>query len=226
MFVACFIVQVVQQVAGHSEAVVLDHLLPNTQYQLTVTAVVSGHRYKSRQVIFKTLELSKGGSGDSMAPHSGHNFGDFSDSAFTTTTGSPPNATTRELPTIRGVEVGIVVLVLIVWAGAIALFFNRWGKIRMLLPYQPDYKQEQLKVPGTGVCTGSACNGQHSHQLEDAESVSSRRQITQGYIELLQKIQDDFVDEENTNESCTCESYKGNVQSKGINCSAFLCTNA
>lgn len=66
---------------------------------------------------------------------------------------------------IRGVEVGIVVLVLIVWAGAIALFFNRWGKIRMLLPYQPDYKQEQLKVPGTGVCSGSNCNGQHSHQV-------------------------------------------------------------
>lgn len=41
-----------------------------------------------------------------------------------------------------------------VWVGAIALFFNRWGKIRMLLPYQPDYK-EQLKVPGTGVCTSS-----------------------------------------------------------------------
>lgn len=66
---------------------------------------------------------------------------------------------------VRGVEVGIVVLVLIVWAGAIALFFNRWGKIRMLLPYQPDYKQEQLKVPGTGVCSSGTCNGQHSHQV-------------------------------------------------------------
>lgn len=62
-------------------------------------------------------------------------------------------------------EVGIVLIVLMVWAGAIALFFNRWGKIRMLLPYQPDYKHEQLKVPGTGVCTGSGCNGQHSHQV-------------------------------------------------------------
>lgn len=68
-------------------------------------------------------------------------------------------------PQIRGVEVGIVVIVLMVWAGAIALFFNRWGKIRMLLPYQPDYKQEQLKVPGTGVCSSGACNGQHSHQV-------------------------------------------------------------
>lgn len=54
---------------------------------------------------------------------------------------------------------------LLVWAGAIALFFNRWGKIRMLLPYQPDYKQEQLKVPGTGVCSAGTCNGQHSHQV-------------------------------------------------------------
>lgn len=65
---------------------------------------------------------------------------------------------------VRGVEVGIVLLVMFVWIGAIALFFNRWGKIRMLLPYQPDYKQEQLKVPGTGVCTGQ-CNGQHAHQV-------------------------------------------------------------
>lgn len=65
---------------------------------------------------------------------------------------------------VRGVEVGIVVLVLIFWAGAIALFFNRWGKIRMLLPYQPDYK-EQLKVPGTGVCAAAnAAYTQHPTQ--------------------------------------------------------------
>lgn len=62
-------------------------------------------------------------------------------------------------------------LVLIVWAGAIALFFNRWGKIRMLLPYQPDYKQEQLKVPGTGVCSSSGCNGQHSHQVSRTKKI-------------------------------------------------------
>ncbi len=42
-----------------------------------------------------------------------------------------------------------------VWVGAIILFFNRWGKIRMLIPYQPDYKETQLKVPGTGVCSNS-----------------------------------------------------------------------
>lgn len=47
-----------------------------------------------------------------------------------------------------------------VWVGAIALFFNRWGKIRMLLPYQPDYK-EQLKVPGTGA--GNSVNSAYNH---------------------------------------------------------------
>lgn len=56
---------------------------------------------------------------------------------------------------VRGIEVTIVVLVLMVWVGAIILFFNRWGKIRMLIPYQPDYKETQLKVPGTGACSSS-----------------------------------------------------------------------
>lgn len=55
-------------------------------------------------------------------------------------------------------EIGIVLLVLAVWVAAIALFFNRWGKIRMLLPYQPDYK-EQLKVPGTAACAAAAASG-------------------------------------------------------------------
>lgn len=60
---------------------------------------------------------------------------------------------------MRGVEIGIVLIVLVVWIAAIALFFNRWGKIRMLLPYQPDYKQEQLKVPGTAACAAAVATG-------------------------------------------------------------------
>jgi hypothetical protein len=52
-----------------------------------------------------------------------------------------------------------VLLVLLVWVAAIVLFFNRWGKIRMLLPYQPDYKQEQLKVPGTAACAAAVASG-------------------------------------------------------------------
>lgn len=64
---------------------------------------------------------------------------------------------------VRGVEIGIVLLVLFVWACAIALFFNRWGKIRMLLPYQPEYKRDQLKVPGTGAT--NTCHIHHSNQV-------------------------------------------------------------
>ncbi|XP_051156906.1 uncharacterized protein LOC127278959 isoform X7 [Leptopilina boulardi] len=143
--------RVVAVVAGNSEAVTLSGLRADTQYQLVVTAVRGGKRYKSRPIVFRTLEPPK------TSPQQ---------DASVTGIPSPPSA--QQPPTyiqIRGVEVGIVVLVLIVWAGAIALFFNRWGKIRMLLPYQPDYKQEQLKVPGTGVCSSSnAAYNQHSSQ--------------------------------------------------------------
>ncbi|XP_035738922.1 uncharacterized protein LOC118448998 isoform X1 [Vespa mandarinia] len=43
---------------------------------------------------------------------------------------------------VRAEEALIVVLVLVLWVAAIALFFNRWGKIRMLEPYQPKFQQQ------------------------------------------------------------------------------------
>ncbi|XP_046810382.1 uncharacterized protein LOC111687185 isoform X8 [Lucilia cuprina] len=178
--------RVVQNVAGNSEAIILDRLTPGTQYSIGVTAVWLGKKYRSRQVIFRTLDLPKAftqdltnaGSGPNggmslggATNFSGHSSANGSEDGVTSTaTNSLSHGTHRELPTIRGVEIGIVLIVLMVWAGAIALFFNRWGKIRMLLPYQPDYKHEQLKVPGTGVCSGGVCNGQHSHQKSFAEN--------------------------------------------------------
>ncbi|XP_061387736.1 uncharacterized protein LOC133322796 [Musca vetustissima] len=199
--------RVMQDVAGNSEAIILDRLTPGTQYSIVVSAVWLGKKYRSRQVIFRTLgklmyanrasgiwlyvylppkpyaqqdsgggDIGSGGivgSSNSIGGSSvnrGSSNGNGSGSAYnedgvtSTATNSLSHGTHRELPTIRGVEIGIVLIVLMVWAGAIALFFNRWGKIRMLLPYQPDYKHEQLKVPGTGVCSGGVCNGQHSHQ--------------------------------------------------------------
>lgn len=44
---------------------------------------------------------------------------------------------------VRAEEALIVVFVLVLWVAAIALFFNRWGKIRMLEPYQPKFQQQQ-----------------------------------------------------------------------------------
>ena len=38
---------------------------------------------------------------------------------------------------VRGEELGIVLVVLFLWAAAIALFINRWGKIRLMEPYHP-----------------------------------------------------------------------------------------
>uniref|UniRef100_A0A1B0BGE4 Fibronectin type III domain-containing protein n=1 Tax=Glossina palpalis gambiensis TaxID=67801 RepID=A0A1B0BGE4_9MUSC len=181
---------VMQDVAGNSEAIVLDRLSPGTQYSITVTAIWMGKKYRSRQIVFRTLDLPKPlsqqdllANGMVFTPSTGVGFGgnpnngrppgisngsetsgDDDAGITSTVTNTLSHGTHRELPTIRGVEIGIVLIVLMVWAGAIALFFNRWGKIRMLLPYQPDYKHEQLKVPGTGVCSGGVCNGQHSHQ--------------------------------------------------------------
>ncbi|KRF79200.1 uncharacterized protein Dvir_GJ21103, isoform D [Drosophila virilis] len=181
--------RVVQDVAGNSEAIVLDRLLPSTQYSLSVTAIWMGKKYRSRgQIKFRTLDLPKNTSQQDFPPgiYGRNGSGNGSDDVTSTATNTLTHRTARELPTIRGVEIGIVLIVLMVWAGAIALFFNRWGKIRMLLPYQPDYKHEQLKVPGTGVCSASGCNGQHSHQhihmLAEERSTSISERCTRSRI--------------------------------------------
>ncbi|XP_049873301.1 uncharacterized protein LOC126371906 isoform X2 [Pectinophora gossypiella] len=141
--------RVVLEVAGNSDAVILSGLEADTQYQVTVAALWGGHKYRSRPIVFRTLEPPR------TSPQQDGGVGTARPS-----TGPPDPSPT--FPTIRGVEIGIVVLVLIVWIGAIALFFNRWGKIRMLLPYQPDYKQEQLKVcnvPGSSALAAAAAGG-------------------------------------------------------------------
>ncbi|XP_033250937.1 uncharacterized protein LOC117189964 isoform X1 [Drosophila miranda] len=162
--------RVVQDVAGSSEAIVLDRLLPSTQYSLVVTAIWQGKKYRSSgQIKFRTLDLPRNtteldfspgifgnGNGNGSGRNATGNGSIFGDDVTSTATNTLTHSITRELPTIRGVEIGIVLIVLMVWAGAIALFFNRWGKIRMLLPYQPDYKHEQLKVPGTGCAAPAA----------------------------------------------------------------------
>lgn len=51
--------RVVAVVAGNSEAVVLGGLIPDTQYQLTVAAIWSGRKYRSRPIVFRTLGKKK-----------------------------------------------------------------------------------------------------------------------------------------------------------------------
>lgn len=47
--------RVVEVVAGNSDAVTLSNLYPDTQYHLTVSAVWSGKKYRSRPIVFRTL---------------------------------------------------------------------------------------------------------------------------------------------------------------------------
>ena len=47
---------------------------------------------------------------------------------------------------VQAEEVGIVLVVLLLWAAAIALFINRWGKIRQMEPYHP-YVEETEVAP-------------------------------------------------------------------------------
>lgn len=159
--------RVVAIVAGNSDAVTLQHLKPDTQYQLTVAAVYGGKKYKSRPIVFRTLEPPKTTTQQDVTSESPAS--DAPDVEYPTSSS-----------TVRGVEIGIVLIVLLVWVAAIALFFNRWGKIRMLLPYQPDYKQDQLKVPGTAACAaavaaGNTCN-HHSGEIctQMTDSVESK----------------------------------------------------
>ncbi|XP_045593271.1 uncharacterized protein [Procambarus clarkii] len=51
---------------------------------------------------------------------------------------SPPTVSVGTV-TVRVEEICLVLVVLMLWAGAITLFINRWGKLRMLEPYQPAY---------------------------------------------------------------------------------------
>ncbi|KAK7600969.1 hypothetical protein V9T40_008410 [Parthenolecanium corni] len=157
--------RVVAVVAANSNSVTLNNLLPNTQYQMTVTAIKSGRKYKSRPIVFRTLEsgavITDAFSGNDNETTSGNiiTLGTPDVVAGSGNTIPPPpygsSSSQQTVVQVRGIEVTIVVLVLMVWVGAIILFFNRWGKIRMLIPYQPDYKETQLKVPGTGVCSSA-----------------------------------------------------------------------
>jgi Domain of unknown function (DUF4808) len=67
------------------------------------------------------------------------------------------------VPLVRAEEAMIVCLVLLLWVGAIALFFNRWGKIRMLEPYQPKFQPSHrascplLEMPQVAVSASPPC---------------------------------------------------------------------
>ena len=44
------------------------------------------------------------------------------------------------------IQVAILLFVLLLWVGAISLFYHQWGKIRGLDDYQPDYVHANLTI--------------------------------------------------------------------------------
>ena len=43
-------------------------------------------------------------------------------------------------------QIAILLFVLLLWAGAISLFYHQWGKIRGLDDYQPDYVHANMTL--------------------------------------------------------------------------------
>ena len=43
-------------------------------------------------------------------------------------------------------QVAILLFVLLLWAGAISLFYHQWGKIRGIDDYQPDYVHANMTI--------------------------------------------------------------------------------
>ncbi|XP_069984697.1 uncharacterized protein [Penaeus vannamei] len=138
--------RVVVEVLAPQSSVMLERLLPLTQYQVHVSIignnsalwtspVVTFHTTRddvfqvfnnSTPTIIDAIDVSVGGiEGSDVTPL--ENLGGLDQKVG--------------LVRVRAEEVGIVLLVLAVWMFAIALFFNRWGKIRMLEPYQEPYKE-------------------------------------------------------------------------------------
>jgi len=63
---------------------------------------------------------------------------------------------------VRPEELAIVAVVLLLWAAAVALFINRWGKIRQMEPYHP-----YMGVAGGEETAEQAQTSQHRASIFD-----------------------------------------------------------
>ncbi|GFQ65315.1 rho guanine nucleotide exchange factor 10-like protein [Trichonephila clavata] len=117
---SCKWYRVIHDIPGEQRSLTLDRLQPATEYQLYLVAfALSGHPTNiSGKVHFVSPDVTQN---DSWSEKGG------------------PEEEAPTPFTVREEEVVIVVLVLAVWVFVIVLFFNKWGKIRMLEPYQPQY---------------------------------------------------------------------------------------
>lgn len=108
----------------------LERLLPATEYSLRVVAVYLG-KYKLQsdrvQFVSPTDNESRRFKENTYRPI--HRYPD------------EKSELRIGLAQVRSEELTIVAIAIIFWIATICLFFNKWGKIRMLEPYQPAYRE-------------------------------------------------------------------------------------
>ncbi|CAM1311896.1 Uncharacterised protein g5830 [Pycnogonum litorale] len=125
----CCSYRVIIEVPGYRNNATLDHLQLGKWYRCTVTSVSSNGRHRNRSKPVEFFTTAK------YLPRYQNIYGNGeSESSKESPTVVPT------FMTVRNEEIFIVTGVLIFWFIVIALFINKWGKIRMLEPYQPDYK--------------------------------------------------------------------------------------
>jgi len=103
-----------------SEFVILENLQPRTNYQLMMRTANKTNFYLQTDIVYFSTSVS------STVPAGGQ----FLDPTATVTID------------LKHEELFLVIFILFLWAVVLRLFFQRWGKIRGLLPYQPVYSKE------------------------------------------------------------------------------------
>lgn len=99
-----------------SSFVTLENLQPFTQYQLIIrTTNYSNNYFQSEALRFSTSVVTLFEENSQIKPVSFDN-----------------------------IDLILVLAMLIIWGVVVSLFFQRWGKIRSLLPYQPVYSKEMV----------------------------------------------------------------------------------
>ena len=147
-------------------SILLERLLPATEYSLRVVAIYLDRlKLTSEQVRFisPTDNESRRFKENTYRPI--HRYPD-----------EPPKQPAKiGLALVRNEELTIVAIAIVFWIATICLFFNKWGKIRMLEPYQPAYR-EQVVVPPVGgpfaVAAHLTASGHNLNQLAAAAASS------------------------------------------------------
>ncbi|KAH0947679.1 hypothetical protein HN011_000980 [Eciton burchellii] len=78
---------------------------------------------------------------------------------------------------VRAEEALIVIFVLVLWVAALSLFFIRWGKIRMLEPYQPKFQQQHRQsnaIVEPNLVQESPFANMYFHIRDNSQSQKSR----------------------------------------------------